>query len=938
MMLRLKTLGGLALLQPDGSPAVPATQRRRLALLALTSSARDAGFARDKAMALLWSEVDADRASHSLGQLVYALRRESTDAELLSPTGDLRLNPLVDVDRWRFDDAMRRGAIEEAVDTYRGAFLDGFHLPDAPEFERWVDGERADLAGRYQLALEQLAATATDRGDHSAAVAWWTRASSLDPLSARVAAGMLRSLADAGELAAAQRFALGYEATLKGETGASLDPIVLRAIGELAKRASRAEGRALGPATTETGTATATAKATTTAATTATTTAPTTETTTATTNTGNTGRTEKTGNSEDSENSGNTEIRGNSQNWENGENAGERARGAEGGNSEESTRALRGGRPMWLRVVLVASVLLAVLATLVARRVREPQLNDVASGASSAAVSRGIAVLPFRGSTDSSGRYLRDAIPVLLGAALDGAGSMRSVDGNAVARAAAHTTDALPGPTEAASIARAVGASTFVLGEVASASGRVQLAATVYDAMTSRSLARGTAAGPVDSLFAVVDRLAAELAANLADARGTSLVQVARRTTSSLPAFKRFLDGEVAFREARIVAAQEAFREAIELDSTFALAAFRLANAYEWNSDGRNAMQALDIGSRHADRLPPRERELMSLNRNRLGARGGQWVDLEGMARAATERRPDDAPFLLELGEVLFHGNPPQGRSLMESREPLRRAAQLDPDVAWEPLFHLLQLAALRSNADELDSLAKRLPPSTAPYLLLTTRGLQAATRGNRRLLDSVIIALRDRPAREAFFASEFALAVSLIRGDTAMARAAVEPLTRAEVPVAMRGAAWMRLAMLEGALGHWNRVVPALDRATELGAADVSFVRARLLTLPMATVPGAERDSARAVLLTRAGPGSTGAAWIRAADLARVGKNADALALTDTLTRSPVWLEEQRFLRAELLWSAGRRDEAMRWYTAASEGPFGLVFFDVLRARRGAR
>jgi len=238
MMLRLKTLGGLALLQSDGSPAISATQRRRLALLALASSVREGGFSRDRAMALLWSEVDSNRASHSLGQLVYALRRESSDAELLAPTGELRLNPLLDVDRWRFDEAMRRGAIEEAVDAYAGAFLDGFHLPDAPEFERWVDGERADLAGRYELAIEQLAATTTDRGDHSAAVAWWTRASALDPLSARVAAGMLRSLADAGELAVAQRFALGYEATLKAETGASLDPIVLRAIGD--RRAGQA--------------------------------------------------------------------------------------------------------------------------------------------------------------------------------------------------------------------------------------------------------------------------------------------------------------------------------------------------------------------------------------------------------------------------------------------------------------------------------------------------------------------------------------------------------------------------------------------------------------------------------------------------------------------------------------------------------------------------
>jgi tetratricopeptide (TPR) repeat protein len=336
--------------------------------------------------------------------------------------------------------------------------------------------------------------------------------------------------------------------------------------------------------------------------------------------------------------------------------------------------------------------------------------------------------------------------------------------------------------------------------------------------------------------------------------------------------------------------------------------------------------------------LPPRERELMALNRARIGVGLDQSVDIERMARAATERRPDDAPFLLELGEVLFHGNPPRGRSLMEAREPLRRAAQLDPDLSWEPLWHLTQLAALSSDADQLDSLAKRLPSATTEYLTLTTRALQAATRGDRRLLDSVITALRTRPTREAAFASEFALAVSLVRGDTAMARASIAPLTHSDVAATTRGAAWMHLAMLEGALGHWDRVVPAFDQAARLGTADPGLLRARLLTLLAADVPAATRDSARAVLLQRAVSGTTDAGWVRAADLARAGNRTAALALTDTLAKSLVMFEEQRFLRAELLWKAGRRDEALGWYNAASEGPFGLVFFDVVRARRGAR
>ena len=42
--------------------------------------------------------------------------------------------------------------------------MDGFHLSDGAEFERWLDGERARLTGRYAAALETLAEASESRG------------------------------------------------------------------------------------------------------------------------------------------------------------------------------------------------------------------------------------------------------------------------------------------------------------------------------------------------------------------------------------------------------------------------------------------------------------------------------------------------------------------------------------------------------------------------------------------------------------------------------------------------------------------------------------------------------------------------------------------------------------------------------------------------------
>ena len=53
--------------------------------------------------------------------------------------------------------------LEQAAGEYAGPFLDGFHVSDAPEFERWLEEERAELARDYCAVLEQLARRAVDR-------------------------------------------------------------------------------------------------------------------------------------------------------------------------------------------------------------------------------------------------------------------------------------------------------------------------------------------------------------------------------------------------------------------------------------------------------------------------------------------------------------------------------------------------------------------------------------------------------------------------------------------------------------------------------------------------------------------------------------------------------------------------------------------------------
>jgi serine/threonine-protein kinase len=233
-MMRLLVLGGLSVEGGKKTRQGAASQRKALALLALLGGAGRRGLSRDKLVSYLWPDSPTDHALHSLTQLLYSLRRDLAAESLFLGTTDLSLNPeLLEVDLAEFTAALEAGDFTRAVHAYRGPFLDGFFLSGAPEFERWVDGERARLAQRHLGALESLAEAAGRRGDPAAAAEWWRQLAQADPLNARLAVGCMEAMADAGDRAGALRFAQAYEAAVRAELGAEPEPRVAAAVDRL---------------------------------------------------------------------------------------------------------------------------------------------------------------------------------------------------------------------------------------------------------------------------------------------------------------------------------------------------------------------------------------------------------------------------------------------------------------------------------------------------------------------------------------------------------------------------------------------------------------------------------------------------------------------------------------------------------------------------------
>lgn len=234
---RLRTFGGLSLISANGVVQAPA-QRKRLGLLALLAAAGARGVPRDRVVAFLWPESDEQRANAALHQLVYATKRELGPA-IVSAGAELALDPSVlSSDAAEFLAADDAGDFAAAVAVYAGPFLDGVFLRGLPEFERWVEQQRARFAQRYVAALEILAARAEQRGDQAAAAATWRQVAAAEPLQSAPVLRLMRCLEQVGDTAAALQAARVHTALVQSELGAGVDAGVELLAGQMRDRAA----------------------------------------------------------------------------------------------------------------------------------------------------------------------------------------------------------------------------------------------------------------------------------------------------------------------------------------------------------------------------------------------------------------------------------------------------------------------------------------------------------------------------------------------------------------------------------------------------------------------------------------------------------------------------------------------------------------------------
>jgi serine/threonine-protein kinase len=738
---------------------------------------------------LFWPELAQEHARASLRKAIHHLRRVLGDDAIVGRGDDeLALGDVVQCDAAEFERLIDAGDAEAALELYRGPLLTGFFVGDAPEFERWLDRERARLRDRAFRGAWHVAESQERAGDGVSAAVWGRRAVALVPEdegALRQLLQLLDRLGDrAGAVAAYEEFARRLREDFDVEPAAETQELV-RLVRARAK--APADDARVAPAATGEQTPSVAVLATA---------QPTT--------------------AEQPDALPEPTLRS---------------------ASAERPRSRMPGRPMWSRRAMLGMLTAAVVVVIAWRVGLGRTRTALAPSASS------VAVLPFVYHGSAEYAYLAEGMASLLGTSLDGIGGMHTVDAGTIAASVPPNDRRVVDVESAAKLAAKFGAARYVIGEITEAGGRLRATATLYDVRgdASRLISRAVADDSAPQLFALVDRLAGELVAEQGTRAKSAdrLTRVAAMTTSSLPALKAYLEGERQFRVGHYKEAVDAFQRAVGQDTAFALAYYRLALAYSWSSDTMSrpmARRAIQF----SDRLSRPDRLLVEAF---LPFITGNADEAERRYRAILSTRPYEGEAWYPLGEVLFHFNPVRGRPIAEAKPMFERALSLGPTDA--PLTHLLEIEAIERNYAAFDSLLNGIAPGA--HFDLVGRSVRAFTVGTELDRAKILSEIRRTPDPEL---SNTARHLMFLLEDKTSAERVVRLLLDAERPREAHALGWILLAHLEVSAGRWRAADSALRMAEPLDYGRALENRALFEASPFLAVPDSEIRRTRDALV----------------------------------------------------------------------------------------
>ena len=641
-MLELRLLGGLGLRRANvGGASDIALQSKRLVLLAYLATAPvHTPRRRDSLLALFWPDLDQEHARGALRQALHALRSTLGESVILT-RGESEIavdHSRILTDVGEFQAAVAAGTPGDALELYKGAFLDGVFVADcSPDLDEWIAAERARLARSAATAAWAVADSSCGGADAVDAVRRAMQLSGDDEISLRRGIALMDRVGDSPGAVAlynafAQRVGMDLGVEPSAETQALVDAIRAR------RSAQPQQSRGPGDPVVATS--------------------------------------------------------------------------PPADPSHLPTQDSGSPAPRWRRLLIAPALLSVALLAIVALRARVGGSRIVAADL--------VAITPFQvSSADSSVAWLEEGMIELLRIRLAGNGGMRVAEGRP---------------------ADAVGAGWVIVGNVTGTKERLILSARLHSVSSGRTVASAASDGPSDSLQQLVDRLAIPLLGAVTDLDPDRVPSLA---TWSYPALRSFLAGRAAYRRGQSEEALMRFREAVTLDSNFAIAALELARLSAWVGTSAEGKLGLRLAMAGRDQLGQADRAL-------LDAYAVEPQDTRQLFRvwnAAVTAYPNRPEIWYTLGDMWYHSGTLGGipDALDRAVGAFRRGWLLDSATAgangvnepWvaEPIEHMVELAHLRGDTAEVRRLVGLVPMTdSTSYLPLTLAWHRAEVEGSAAL------------------------------------------------------------------------------------------------------------------------------------------------------------------------------------------------------------
>jgi TolB-like protein len=283
-----------------------------------------------------------------------------------------------------------------------------------------------------------------------------------------------------------------------------------------------------------------------------------------------------------------------------------------------------------------------------------------------------IAVLPFKvmGSTELA--YLESGLVEMVSRNIDGAGRLRAIAPDMV------LTYASGKHKSPADLAEKLAARYLVSGSVTQVGEQVRVSATLQDYRKENTQpVTRVVEGKTSELFGLVDQLSAQILSATRSGQDARLTESAALTTRSLPALRKYLTGEDFLRRTAYDSAITQFTDAVTIDSTFALAYYRLAVSHMMAGGAFEARKAIDNAVRHAGRLGARDRALVQAWATFAD---GKWEETEARYRAILEQYPGDMEATFQLAESVLYNNAFSGQPVTEAEPLYAQVEAADPE------------------------------------------------------------------------------------------------------------------------------------------------------------------------------------------------------------------------------------------------------------------